>query len=68
MGKLIYLSHTRPDVAYAVSLASQFMHCPSEDHMRVVVRILQYLKSSPRRELMLKKNEHLRIEGFSNAD
>lgn len=68
MGKLIYLSHTRPDIAYAVSLVSQFMHSPSEDHMRVVVRILQYLKSSPRRGLMFKKNEHLRIEGFSNAN
>lgn len=68
MGKLIYLSHTQPDIAYAVSLVSQFMHSPSEDHMRVVVRILQYLKSSPRRGLMFKKNEHLRIEGFSNAN
>lgn len=68
MGKLIYLSHTQPDIAYAVSLVSQFMHSPSEDHMRVVVRILQYIKSSPRRGLMFKKNEHLRIEGFSNAN
>jgi len=24
MGKLIYLSHTRPDIAYAVSVVSQF--------------------------------------------
>lgn len=28
VGKLIYLSHTRPDIAYAVSVASQFMHNP----------------------------------------
>jgi Reverse transcriptase (RNA-dependent DNA polymerase) len=27
--KLIYLSHTRPDIAYAVGVASQFMHSPS---------------------------------------
>jgi len=29
VGKLIYLSHTRPDIAYAVSVVSQFMHNPS---------------------------------------
>ncbi|GJS69436.1 hypothetical protein Tco_0351952 [Tanacetum coccineum] len=28
VGKLIYLSHTRPDIAYAVGVVSQFMHQP----------------------------------------
>ena len=28
VGKLIYLSHTRPDIAYAVNIVSQFMHNP----------------------------------------
>jgi len=28
VGKLIYLSHTRPDIAYAVGVISQFMHQP----------------------------------------
>ncbi|CAL8167743.1 unnamed protein product [Prunus armeniaca] len=45
--KLIYLSLTRPDIAYVVSVASQFMHSPSEDHMAAVMRILSYLKSDP---------------------
>ena len=47
VGKLIYLSHTRPDIAYVVRVVSQFMHCPSEEHMEAVIRILRYLKSSP---------------------
>ncbi|RVW88062.1 Retrovirus-related Pol polyprotein from transposon RE1 [Vitis vinifera] len=46
VGKLIYLSYTRPDIAYVVSVVSQFMHNPSEDHMDAVIRILRYLKSS----------------------
>ena len=33
VGKLIYLSHTRPDIAFAVSLVSQFMHSPKREHL-----------------------------------
>lgn len=47
VGKLIYLSFTRPDIAYDVSAVSQFMHVPSEDHMAAVMRILSYLKGAP---------------------
>ena len=28
VGKLIYLFHTRPDIAFAISRVSQFMHSP----------------------------------------
>lgn len=34
VGKLIYLSHTRPDIAFAVSLVSQFMHSPRKVHLQ----------------------------------
>ncbi|XP_068663007.1 uncharacterized mitochondrial protein AtMg00810-like [Aristolochia californica] len=47
VGRLIYLSHTKPNVAYAVSVVSQFMHAPSEEHMEAIYRILRYLKSAP---------------------
>lgn len=30
VGKLIYISHTRPDIAYAISVVSQFMHSPKK--------------------------------------
>jgi len=68
VGKLIYLSHTHPDISYGVRLVSQFMHCPSKDHMEVVGRILRYLKSALGRELMFSKNGHLDIEGYTDAD
>lgn len=39
------MSHTRPDIAYAVSIVSQFMHNPKEVHLQAVHRILHYLKA-----------------------
>ena len=68
MGKLIYLSHTRTDIAYAISLVSQFMHNPSKDYINVVIRILRYLKASPGRGLMFRKHDQLNMEGYSDAD
>lgn len=68
VGKLIYLSHTRPDIAYAVSVVSQYMQNPSEVHMDAVIRILRYLKYAPGRGLMFCKNNHLNVEGYTDAD
>nr|CAN80920.1 hypothetical protein VITISV_014743 [Vitis vinifera] len=68
VGKLIYLSHTRLDIAYAISVVSQFMHCPSEAHMNAVTRILWYLKFSPGKGLMFRKNNHSNVDGYTDAD
>ncbi|KAM5578991.1 hypothetical protein ABKV19_009000 [Rosa sericea] len=68
VGRLIYLSHTRPDLTYAVSAVSQFMHNPSKVHMDVVFRILQYLKSAPGKGLIFSKNNHLDVSGYTDAD
>ena len=48
VGRLIYLSHTRPDIAYIVSMVSQFMHSPLECHVDAILRILRYLNPTPR--------------------
>ncbi|KAM1912364.1 hypothetical protein ACFX14_000440 [Malus domestica] len=66
--RLIYLSHTRPDIAYAVSVVSQFMHSPSEAHMDAVTRILRYLKMAPSRSMFFSKNGHLNVEGYTDAN
>ncbi|XP_061989783.1 secreted RxLR effector protein 161-like [Rosa rugosa] len=68
VGRLIYLGHTRPDLAYAVSVVSQFMHNPSEDHMDAVVRILRYLNRAPGKGLMFSKHHCLEVSGYTDAD
>lgn len=43
-GELIYLSHTRPNISFVVSVVSQYMHSPYEMHREVLNHILRYLK------------------------
>nr|GEV07559.1 putative reverse transcriptase, RNA-dependent DNA polymerase [Tanacetum cinerariifolium] len=68
VGKLIYLSHTRPDIAYAVGVVSQHMHQPQVDHMHAVLRIVRYLKRTTSHGVLLKTNGHLYIQIFTDAD
>ncbi|KAJ0970451.1 hypothetical protein J5N97_023328 [Dioscorea zingiberensis] len=68
VGRLIYLSHTRPDIAFVVSVVSQYMHSPQEAHLYAVYRILRYLKGTPGLGLCFKKNEQRGIEVYTDAD
>ena len=68
VGKLIYLSHTRPDIAFAVSVVSQHMHSPKESHLEAVYKILKYLKGSPGRGLFFKKENDRNVEVFTDPD
>lgn len=68
VGRLIYLCHTRPDISYAVSIVSRYMHDPRSGHLDAAYRILRYLKSSPGKGLMFKSFGHLNVEGYCDAD
>ncbi|XP_004309749.1 PREDICTED: uncharacterized mitochondrial protein AtMg00810-like [Fragaria vesca subsp. vesca] len=68
VGRLIYLSHTRLDIAYVVSVVSQFMHCPNEEHMDGVYRILKYLKMTLGKGLLFEKNGELEVIGYTYGD
>ncbi|GKG30576.1 cysteine-rich receptor-like protein kinase 8, partial [Tanacetum coccineum] len=43
IGKLIYLTVTRPDICYTVQLLSQFMQSPTSVDMQAVKHLLRYL-------------------------
>ncbi|GKC21962.1 ribonuclease H-like domain-containing protein, partial [Tanacetum coccineum] len=47
MGKLIYLTNTRPDISYVVHCLSHFMHSPLRSHLKIAFKMLRYLKSCP---------------------
>ena len=59
------LTKTRLDISYAVSVVSQFMHNPSNQHMSTINSILAYLKSSLGKGILFSKHGHLDIEGYT---
>jgi hypothetical protein len=68
VGRLIYLSHTRPDITFAVSVVSQFMHDPRTSHMDAVNRIMRYLKGCPGQGLLYTSHGNLQVEFYTDAD
>ena len=47
------MTHTRPDISFAVSVVILYMHDPRKDHMDAVYHILRYLKGAPGKGLIL---------------
>ena len=66
VGRLIYLSHTRPDIEYTVGVVSRYMHDPSQPHLDELYMILRYLKVAPEKEVMFTKNNHLGVESYTD--
>ncbi|RVW89668.1 Retrovirus-related Pol polyprotein from transposon RE1 [Vitis vinifera] len=57
------------DLAYALSVVSQYMHNLREQHMNAVMRILRYLKNAPGKGILITKNvDHQSIEVYTDAD
>ena len=68
VGKLNYLTVTRPDIAHSVSVISQYMSSPITDNWAAVEHILCYLKGAPGRGILYSNHGHNRVECFTDAD
>ncbi|KAG7528001.1 Reverse transcriptase RNA-dependent DNA polymerase [Arabidopsis thaliana x Arabidopsis arenosa] len=68
VGKLIYLTITRPDICFAVNVVSQQMQAPTQHHWNMVNRILKYLKGAPGQGIWMGCNKNTEIVGYCDAD
>ena len=68
VGKLIYLLHTRLDIAYAVNCLSQFMHNPRLSYLQPVHRVLRHLKGTVGWELHFKRQGTLSLDAYTDSD
>ncbi len=67
IGSLMYCATmTRPDIAYAVSMLSQFLEAPRTTHLKAVKRVFCYLLGTKHLRLVL--GDNTTVAGFSDAD
>lgn len=68
VGRLLYLTTTRPDISFAVQQLSQFLTQPTMLHFQAAQRVLKYLKGSPGQGLFFPRSSSLQLLGFVDAD
>ena len=68
VGKLNYLTVSRLDISFSMSVVSQFMTSPCDINQEAVVRILRYIKSAPGKGLLFEDQGHEHIIGYRVVD
>lgn len=68
VGALQYLTLTHPDLSFSINYISQFMHAPTIMHLKMVRRILRYVKGTIHLGLHFTSNTTLDLVAFSYAN
>ncbi|XP_058075536.1 uncharacterized mitochondrial protein AtMg00810-like [Magnolia sinica] len=68
VGRLIYLTITRPDIVYAVNILSQFMHVPQVPHMIAATRVLHYIKGCPGQGIFFPSSNSTHVTAYTDSN
>ena len=68
VGSLVYVTITRPDIAYVVHVVNQFVASPTTIHWIVVLCILIYLRRTVFQSLLLSSTSSLKLRAYSDVD
>ncbi|KAJ4812357.1 Retroelement pol polyprotein-like [Rhynchospora pubera] len=68
VGRLIYLTITRPELCYSVHVLAQFMQSPLQAHYDAAIRVLRYLKGNPGQGVVLRADSDLRLYAYCDSD
>ena len=68
IGMLLYLGHTRPEIAFAVHQCARHTFDPKESHEVALKRIGQYLKGTMDKGLILNPEDNYNIDCYPDAD
>lgn len=68
IGCLMYLTTTRPDILFLVSVLSRFLNCASELHMMAAKRVVRYLKGTLTYGIRFSKCQTFKLRGYFDSD
>uniref|UniRef100_A0A3Q7JDU2 Reverse transcriptase Ty1/copia-type domain-containing protein n=1 Tax=Solanum lycopersicum TaxID=4081 RepID=A0A3Q7JDU2_SOLLC len=68
IGRLLYLTTTRPDISFVVQCLNQFMHSPKTSHMEVAIRLVRYSKTEPGLGILMTSKGGSELKVFFDAD
>nr|CAN63027.1 hypothetical protein VITISV_031873 [Vitis vinifera] len=68
IGCLMYLTATRPDILYVVSVLSSFMHYASEVHLKTAKRVVRYIKGTVDYGVKFQKIPNMKLFGYSDTE
>ncbi|GKC06705.1 putative copia-type protein, partial [Tanacetum coccineum] len=68
VGKLLYLTITRPDLSYAAHRLSQFNHSPITPHFDALIKVLRYIKLCPGQGLYFSVYSSLQLKAYCDTD
>ncbi|KAE8696688.1 hypothetical protein F3Y22_tig00110652pilonHSYRG00101 [Hibiscus syriacus] len=68
VGRLIYLTHTRLDITFAVHYLSQIMQQPKESHLHSTLRIVRYIKGNPGQGILMDSNDSCELRAYCDSD
>ncbi|XP_074378611.1 uncharacterized protein LOC141720152 [Apium graveolens] len=68
VGRLIYLTISRPELSYPVHILAQFIAKPKHDHLQAAYKVVRYLKNAPGQDILFLASNSLTLRAFSDAD
>ncbi|XP_019255206.1 PREDICTED: uncharacterized protein LOC109233798 [Nicotiana attenuata] len=68
IGRLMYVTSTKPDISYAIHTLSQFMQHPKKSDWEAAIRVVRYLRNSPGQGIWLRSGPASKLQCWCDSD